>query len=71
MPQFFHRAPALAQAIAQCFNCYIESDLVALFEAIGDGFGGIVDADHHSFDQVLFHAFSQSTAREANDAQGG
>ena len=41
---------ALAQAIAQGFNGHVEADAAAIFEAINDGLGGIVDRHGHALD---------------------
>ncbi len=70
-PSVVHRDLAALHAIAQCFERDIEADLVAVLEAIGDGFGGIEHRHADAVDQYLLNAFGERGAEDAQLADGG
>jgi hypothetical protein len=57
-PELVGRAAPAAQSLAQPLQGEVQADLVAVAEAIDDGFGGTVDRDFDVFDQVAFDAFA-------------
>ena len=63
-------APALAQCF-ECFECYVQTDLVAEPEAVDDGPGHIEDRYLDAVDVQVFDALGQGLVRHAYDPDRG
>ena len=64
------RLEAFVAAVeSQPLHCNIEADLVAEFEAVGDGLLGTVHTDRHPVDRVRFDASRESRCRKSKDAK--
>ncbi len=58
-PNFVAGHAFLMPSIAECFQGDIKADLVAVFEAVGDGLCDAGDSDGYTIRDVLFNTFSQ------------
>ena len=70
LPEFVESRFALLQAITQCFDRDIDTDFVAILEAVGHGLGGRVDAKGDPFDNVLLNPGLEGDPGKADDPQG-
>ena len=57
--------------ISKSFDGDINSNLVTVFEAIGDGLRRAVDTHSNSLDFRFVNAFGKGAAREPYDSKGG
>jgi hypothetical protein len=55
----------------ESFQCNLETDLVAVLEAVGDSFFRVVDADGDSAHLVDLHSFGKSFTREPKETDRG
>ena len=70
MPNVIDRGAAASKTVSECLNGDIETDLAAVFEAVGDRLGGNGDRYFHLLDCVPVHPGGQGVAGGADDAQG-
>ena len=57
----------MLQAITQCLDGYVQSNVPAVLEAVGHGLCGIGHANLNAFDVVMLHIGSEGTARGIDD----
>ena len=67
MPEFVSSRFFLSPNVAQSFESDIETDFIAIFKAIGDGFRRIINAQRDTFYFVRFDAVAESRARKAKN----
>jgi hypothetical protein len=66
VPEFIVGTFPLSATVAQSLYRYIQTDLVAIFEAIRYGLGWVVYTDRHSIYGMLFHAGLKGVRGEAD-----
>jgi len=70
VPQRIHRQFALCPPITQCFHCHVQTDFVAVLEAVGHGLGGVEDRHLHATNIEPFDAFGQVRGLHRADPGG-
>src|SRR5437016_13965015 len=63
-PQFVHGAPLGAPAVAEGFQRDVGADLAPILEAVRHRLGGVVNADLHAVNVVLFDPLEASLPRK-------
>ena len=69
LPQVVHRAAPCSQALPECLNGYIQANLIAVFETVGNGLGRGIHMHGHPFDLVFLGPRCKCGTGEAHDAQ--
>jgi hypothetical protein len=69
MPKVIHGAAPFSPAFPQRFHGHIEADLVPVLEAVGNGFGGIVNSYVHTLYEMLFNPIAKGISRKAHNVQ--
>src|SRR3972149_4313217 len=66
--QFGRAAPVTAAEVAKGFDRHVNTDLVAVLEAVGDRLCGGVHADFHALAAMRLDAFGEGGSRETGDS---
>src|SRR3990172_6647782 len=67
--QFGGAAPVTAAEVAKGFDRHVNTDLVAVLEAVGDRFRRRVHADFHALAAMRLDAFGDGGSRETGDSE--
>lgn len=69
-PESIHVDATGAPSLTQRLQRHIDADLIAVFDAIGDGFFQTVDPDGYPIDEMFLHARREYVAGQSDDVQG-
>jgi hypothetical protein len=59
LPELVCGRRTFAPSVSERFNGNVDADLIAVLEAVGDGFGRRVNFDVHAVDAMVFDAFAE------------